>query len=315
MNDPFQNDTLLARWLAGSLSAEEERELRAHPEFPAFERLARATDQLRKPTYDAEAEYGKLRPKTAGRPASTRHLRPRPRWKKFVLPAAVVLLLLLALPLLWSDSMTTVVADAGARRSLELAEGTNIILHAGSTLDYSLTRNERQTKLDGEAYFDVARDPDRPFEVITDLGKVTVLGTSFNVSARAAVLRVTCTEGRVSVVPFGRDTAYLLTAGREVEVDPAGLATVATVDTAGALDWLEGRSTFSGARLSEVIREIEEQYGISVRLAPAIDASQRITTQFDHGEPVDNVLQTIFGAIPGTSVERSGEVARVTLER
>jgi hypothetical protein len=50
-------------------------------------------------------------------------------------------------------------------------------------------------------------------------------------------------------------------------------------------------------------------------MVPAIDASQRITTQFDHGEPVDNVLQTIFGAIPGTSVERSGEVARVTLER
>jgi ferric-dicitrate binding protein FerR (iron transport regulator) len=315
MTDPFQDDTLLARWLAGTLTEAEEARLRAHPDFPAFERLARGSEKLRPPTYDLEAGYAKLREQTASsRP--TRHLRPRKkRWLRYAIPAAAVLLLLLAIPLLWSNDMTTVVAEAATPRSVQLDDGTDIRLHAGSVLDYRLSRNERQTKLRGEAYFKVARDEDRPFEVITDLGKVTVLGTSFNVTARANVLRVTCSEGRVRVTPFGQDMAYLVTAGTEVELGPAGVASVETVDTTLALDWLADTSRFDGVQLREVVREVEEQYGIDIQVDKQIDLDQRITTSFAHDEPVADVLQTIFGALPDVVIEVEGEVATIRKRR
>jgi ferric-dicitrate binding protein FerR (iron transport regulator) len=315
MTDPFQDDTLLARWLAGTLTEAEETRLRAHPDFPAFERLARGSEKLRPPTYDVAAGYAKLREQTASHQPA-RHLRPRKKkWVRYAIPAAVALLALIAIPLLWSNDMTTVVAEAATPRSVQLDDGTDIRLHAGSILDYRLSRNERQTKLRGEAYFKVARDEDRPFEVITDLGKVTVLGTSFNVTARANVLRVTCSEGRVRVTPFGRDTAYLVTAGTQVELGPAGVANVETVDTTLALDWLTGTSRFDGARLREVVLEVEEQYGIDIQLDKQIDLDQRITTSFAHDEPVANVLQTVFGALPDVLIEVDGDIATVRKQR
>ena len=78
--------------------------------------------------------------------------------------------------------MISTSVPAGHRALTTLPDGTKVWLNAGTTLDYpSVFNEERRVHISGEAYFEVAKDPDRPFIVATDKLDVKALGTSFNI--------------------------------------------------------------------------------------------------------------------------------------
>ena len=79
---------------------------------------------------------------------------------------------------------STIYAPMGSRVSFNLPDGTTGMLNSGSHLSYSLPfTNNRQVKLEGEAWFEVRHDENHPFEISTGNSTVKVLGTSFNMSA------------------------------------------------------------------------------------------------------------------------------------
>ncbi len=79
---------------------------------------------------------------------------------------------------------STIYAPFGARVSFSLPDGTTGMLNSGSKLSYSLPfKNNRQIKLEGEAWFEVRHDEEYPFEIRTGNSTLKVLGTSFNMSA------------------------------------------------------------------------------------------------------------------------------------
>lgn len=85
-----------------------------------------------------------------------------------------------------TDTNTELFAGLGSRRSLLLPDGTRVWLNAGSRIQYDsdmLHKNTRALSLSGEAFFDVAKDKDRPFIIHTDKIAIKVLGTAFNVRA------------------------------------------------------------------------------------------------------------------------------------
>ena len=94
----------------------------------------------------------------------------------------------------------------GQKLDIELIDGTRIRLNANSKITYpeTFTESIREVTLEGEAYFDVARDATRPFIVRTQFANTQVLGTSFNIHTSAEAVAVTLVEGKVNVsVPNG----------------------------------------------------------------------------------------------------------------
>ena len=146
-----------------------------------------------------------------------------------------------------------------------LPDGTMVYLNAESKLSYREKNWESNRKiyLTGEAFFDVKKG--NTFEVITDLGNVKVLGTSFNVRARET-FQVACFTGKVEVTPKGSvpikllpgDLVYKKNGSRGFDSD--------TFDPEVNKGWRFGEIDFPAASLEEVFHEIERQYNVEIQI-------------------------------------------------
>jgi transmembrane sensor len=136
------------------------------------------------------------------RRAARRRLRAPPlthRWPAFAAAASILLAVLGSVA--WYYTQRDVYAtDLGERRVLTLQDGSVVTLDARSRIRVDYQDNERLIALEqGQARFDVAKDPTRPFRVRAGAQTVVALGTQFNVELVAGTLLVTMIEGHVAV--------------------------------------------------------------------------------------------------------------------
>ena len=174
--------------------------------------------------------------------------------------------------------------DIGEQRSVILVDGSQIQLNVHSSLIARLNDTEREVRLrDGEALFQVARDPSRPFRVHTPQGTIEAKGTQFNVHVAEGKTIVTLLEGRVDVRQAGGASATVLSPGQQVAIDEhsATVLTPRQVDVASAVAWTQRRLVFENAPLAEVIAEFNrysrQQFAIE---NPAL-RNTRITASFN----------------------------------
>ncbi|MFK8162115.1 MAG: FecR domain-containing protein [Lewinella sp.] len=327
MEENFDKDDLLGRWLGGSLSEAEERALKARADFAEYERLAQTAKELERPVYDAHAALAKLKARrkqgnelgaAAGARevggAKVRRLRPA-RWLGI---AAAVLLLFTAVFLLWPGPDIEITAAAGSMEQADLPDGSSVQLNAETSFAYTGSGATRVAELDGEAYFEIEKDG-RPFTINTPRGRVRVLGTSFNVYSRGSEMRVSCTTGKVGVrfqeitgkPTAGAADAYTLVPGKSVSIDAKGIISVADIPTTESLDWLNGRSTFNDRPLSEVIAELERQFDLDVKPFPNQDLNQIIKTGFPH-DSLDLALEIALGPLEDVRFKRDGKTVTLT---
>lgn len=320
MEEDFDKDDLLGRWLGGTLSEAEERALKARADFTEYERLARTASELPRPTYDARSALAQLKERRKhgndvgaaagagqGNGAKVRRLRPA----YWLGAAAAVVLLIAAVFLLRPGADLELVATAGTTERADLPDGSSVRLNAATTFAFTGSEAERVAELEGEAFFEVQKDG-RPFTVNTPRGQVSVLGTSFNVYSRGVAMRVSCTTGKVSVrFDDGAATAHTLTPGNSVSIDAEGQVSLAPITAAESLDWLSGRSVFNARPLYEVIAELERQYDLDVRPAPGQDLNQIIQTAFPH-DSLDLALEITLGALENLTYRRSGKTVILT---
>ncbi|MEL6534075.1 MAG: FecR domain-containing protein [Bacteroidota bacterium] len=145
--------------------------------------------------------------------------------------------------------------------------------------------------MEGEAFFEVEKGSS--FVVETEAGKVTVLGTSFNVRQRADALEVVCYTGKVGVSVEA--TEEVLTPGWEVRFEKGELVRRQNVDLSEAPTWLEGATPLEDVPLGEALQELVHVYGISLDYNEDLD-SLRIRTIVPH-DNLENALQLIMGAV------------------
>ncbi|HEY8370146.1 MAG TPA: FecR domain-containing protein, partial [Thermodesulfobacteriota bacterium] len=108
----------------------------------------------------------------------------------------------------------------------------------------------------GEAYFEVAADPRRPFEVVSGPATIRVAGTAFSAHRDGGRVRVAVRRGEVAVRHEGVGPEVLLRAGEALEVTAAGPSRRQAVDPDEAFDWLDGRIRFRRRPLGEVLDEL-----------------------------------------------------------
>lgn len=165
------------------------------------------------------------------------------------------------------NSFNTLSTPTGGQYNIVLADGTKVYLNAVSSIKYPTQFNgdKRVVELEGEAYFEVAKNKNKPFIVKSDNQSIEVLGTHFNVHAynNEAVVKTTLLEGSVAVAFKNQKT--ILKPGQQSDIsDNASRIKVREVDTDEAVAWKNGRFKFDNADLRNVMRQLERWYGIKV---------------------------------------------------
>lgn len=181
-----------------------------------------------------------------------------------------------------SDQAEPYVADymlstpKGGIYSVVLPDGSKVWLNAASTLKYPsrFGPGERTVELDGEGYFEVAKDNDRPFLVKSKGQVVRVLGTVFNVNAYhdEEFIITTLVEGAVSVFatddsrPAGdyrHESSILLEPNQQARFNEEGIKVLRDVATGDFTAWRDGTFVFYGQSMPVVMRQIERWYDVS----------------------------------------------------
>lgn len=249
------------------MSEEELRAFQLSPEFDTYRKIKEFSAQLKTPDMNMDAIYAAIVAKrNAVKPvAKTIRLQP---WLGRI--AAVLVLALGITFFLYTTTTTSLTADAGDRKEFMLPDNSEVVLNAGSEASYKEWnwKNNRQVELDGEAYFKVAKG--QTFDVNTALGKVTVVGTQFNVKTHDNRFEVTCFEGKVKVTYNSEE--IMLTPGMSV-VYEAGETVGTPQITAAQPAWITHEATFYNDSLEDVVAEIERQYNVAIEVKGNIDPS------------------------------------------
>lgn len=189
---------------------------------------------------------------------------------------AAVLLLLIGLWGIYqwqfSNQAVKYATTFAERQTIELPDGSMVILNANSSLDLKsqwTNSKHRELWLEGEAFFKVNSTPNvgKPkFIVHTNQLDVVVLGTQFNVSTRSGRTKVVLTEGKVDI-QIEEALKTTLQPGEKVayKAETAALQKE-TVNTAIYTAWQTNRLFFEETPLSQLIEEIENSYGYTVKL-------------------------------------------------
>lgn len=154
----------------------------------------------------------------------------------------------------------------GQTASFSLPDNSKVTLNAGSVLRFSKRKwkSERSLFLEGEAFFEVQKGSN--FSVNTELGKIEVLGTSFNVRAYNDILSVACKTGKVRVSgPL--QSKQIITPGLKVKAfKNKALEAPIEINTASIDTWINGEIEIQSWALKEVFEEIERQFNVSVEI-------------------------------------------------
>lgn len=234
------------------------------------------------------------------------------RIKKIYINAAAILLLPLiitgGLYFGYLRGLSTMIADPkgsssiyapmGSRVSFNLPDGTKGWLNSGSTLTYSLPFNQnRKVALEGEAWFDVLRNENRPFEISAGESTIKVLGTSFNVSAYLdeKYVEVILQSGKVEFSDKTQMNKVILKPSEQL-IFQEDRVRVSSVDVSKYKAWTEGRLIFRGDNMAEVAKKIEHWYNVKVEIA------DKDLNQFSFRATFENdSLEDIFKQLSMTS--------------
>ncbi|MGV8094039.1 MAG: FecR family protein [Mangrovibacterium sp.] len=201
-------------------------------------------------------------------------------------------------------AMQEITNPSGVRSELVLPDGSRVWLNAESTIRFKIPFDfkSRNVKLTGEAFFEVKKDEQRPFQVESGKVNVTVLGTRFNCKAfpEDTVVEIVLAEGKVELNSTGSKTGkgFILSPGERAVINKM---TNRTNISAGNIEkyigWHEGKLIFDECPLSEVARRLERWFGIGVKITDPKILNYQISTTFEN-ESLHQILALLELASP-----------------
>lgn len=305
MNNKWPTDEFLARWLNREVEAKEWQGWDDQDSLDDLKRIVQTAENFEVPARTTQAQAWEdlqariaTQAKTLGAaPAPAKPLYQR-QWTWMAAAAAVVVLMLTT----WWNRPERVITAEQETQTVKFEDGTVIEVNGGSELTYDPVRweEQRQLSLQGEAFFDVA--PGDSFQVLTERGTITVLGTEFNVFARGEALVVGCYEGKVAVEWEGLSQPKMLTPGKILEKSGANSSIIRKLKGVSQPGWLDGKYYFEQVPLSEVIGEVSRRYRVTFELDPAVDTEESFTGVFYHqsSQDADGQLDQALNMVIGT---------------
>ena len=282
----MEKDSILAKWMEGTLSNEALKKLVSKEEYAEFIKLKKGIQLYEMTQQPLRADaYGKIKKEVQAK---------QKRFKihnvyKMVGAAAAVILLVFGLNKYLSPNTFVVETAIGEQKEILLPDGTEVQLDANTTLQYNKDtwKKHRQIQLEGNAYFKVKKGA--TFTVNTKNGQVVVLGTKFSVSTMLDYLAVQCFEGKVQVLT---DNHFVLKPQQMVQI--IGNRIAKQKNNNDKPQWLKGTSRFKATPLKYVIKTIENQYNVHF-VNKGIDESMLFTGSFTHHN-LPLTLRVVFEA-------------------
>lgn len=327
---------LLARYFADELEVKKKRELESYiNESPKrkkrIEELRRIWSQSSNPEYELDTEQAWKRlasdideleknSKELDQVVSDRKVyinkRTRDFHYKIATTTAAAVTIIFALFFAYKNYSTTtskpnqelakqeIKIGTGERAIYTLRDGSKVILHAGSRLEIPLkfNKNKRELYLEGEAYFEVSHDKNKPFIVNVENAYTRVLGTKFLVRAwpdKKNEIDVIVTEGSVALGAksqkyFNHSNEAVIIKNQKGHIGKTGIPEVATnIDVNWHLGWVKGKLTFENRPLNEIIPKLEAWYAIDIKTANEQIREKKLTAEIDYTQPMDEVLRGI----------------------
>jgi transmembrane sensor len=194
----------------------------------------------------------------------------------------------------------TIAADANLDEAVVLPDGTRIFLNQGSQLSYTdgFNDNSRSINFEGEAYFEIAANPEKPFIITTQNLGIKVLGTSFNLSSNKQdeQIELHLQSGKVLVYSVDEQGKML----EQLQLNPGEMATFTKssgmlkrdeIQSANHLAWKTGVLEFHNTPLTEVIEELSKTYNLNF-VAEHNCNNLMLTARFEN-ESAESILQTL----------------------
>lgn len=331
MNNDFPLYYLFIKYLEGKCTPDEIRQLLLYFEDPEDEQVLRSLISAELgftelDGYDSAQEDAAIakvksillkkiqdRGSKPGRKKTTRWN--IPAWTKIAAISFVLMMSLLLLFIKYFDGerapgnlmpLQRASTLPGQRKLIQLYDGTKIWLSPSSSLEYrdQLTGNLREVKLEGEAFFEVAKDKKHPFVIHSERMDTRVVGTSFNIQSYKGQLRysVTVVTGIVKVSGYTsarkNQNEVLLKPNQQSNLDlnKNTLQVMAYPNAAQMLKRRDGILNYDGAQVSEVIADFSRYYNIKI----AIESKSRSCLcygEFNTTRPVHIVLEQLAAAI------------------
>lgn len=185
----------------------------------------------------------------------------------------------------------------GERRTLALADGSELVLDGNSAVAVDLSSGVRRiTLFQGQVQAVVARDVARPFTVATTDGTATALGTAFIVRKQADGTRVTVVESHVQVCADEQNVdCRNLSAGQRALITRAGIQRLSDIDPRAAAAWARGWLEADDMALTDLLAELNRQRQRPIRFDPVSLAGRRVTGSFPLDD-TDRAAQALAAA-------------------
>ena len=200
--------------------------------------------------------------------------------------------------------------DVGEQRTIQLADGSRVMLDTGSHIRVRFSGDRRAVELtSGQAMFEVAASAERPFTVTAGQTEVTATGTRFDVRLDGAGARVVLVEGRVAVKhEGGGERAWTLSPGQEVRTS-APKPVVANVDLGTVTSWTTGRLVFDRTPVTVAVAEVNRYTDKPIEIQDPEVAEAVVSGVFDAGD-VDGFVAALED-LYGLETSRSAQGRRV----
>lgn len=192
------------------------------------------------------------------------------------------------------SSVHTLSTPVGGQYQVTLPDGSKVWLNAATTLKYPsrFAADERRVEIDGEAYFEVAKNDKQPFHVVlSDNSSITVLGTHFNVMSynNEKSKEITLLEGSISVK--NQNKTEKLEPGMQASITGNELTKQLGVDAQEITAWKDGQFVFHDATIESIMRQIERWYDAKVVYQGGI--KQLFNATILRSEPLSKLLHLL----------------------
>jgi transmembrane sensor len=184
-------------------------------------------------------------------------------------------------------------------KEITLPDGTRILANANTRISYvekQFNKNKREIWMEGEAFFDVAKNPDKPFIIYSGQLRTTVRGTSFNIKAYPEIgeTGVSVRDGKVEVSDKKGRTLGLLTADKRIIYNMVSRTHhIENCNWQNDAAWHERRLAVSDANIAELKLRLKQIYGIDLTIQSGIAANTRFGLSFRRDASLTEVLDMI----------------------
>lgn len=259
--------------------------------------------------FDANLAWQKLEQKITKQPQKLKTF-----WK---MPFAAAILLVAGISfymyiVFFSTSFTTIQTAHNETKQVVLPDGSTVWLASSTSLSYSYDNSERTIKLNGEAFFDVVKNPEKPFVVNTQLAVTKVLGTSFNLIAYEAQksVKLTVATGKVAFKALKSNNENIVLANQSAEINELGENKILSYFDVNETTWSKKKLIFENQPLSKVFKTVAHLYHVKIEVNNSLVNNCHFTGQF-----TDATLADVMDIICKTmqlSYERNENIVTVS---